>query len=191
MANEPPDEPASSTGTTTASPGPPVGTSYVSNNPTPVPDGVSGQAWRFDSDRDGVGFGGLDPTEPWTVSSWVRTTGRTSDQVLLSSKAGALKLQQWGTGKVGFTRYGAADHSFDYTLPLNQWVQLTWVTEPGRTTLYASGERVGTVDASIPLPLRSIGTEKAGLRGDLDEVTTWDEALSPEQVRADYAHDDR
>ncbi|MFI6056890.1 hypothetical protein [Streptomyces sp. NPDC051286] len=62
---------------------------------------------------------------------------------------------------------------------------------PGRTTLYAHGERVGTVDASIPLPLRSIGTEKAGLRGDLDEVTTWDEALSPEQVRSDYAHYDR
>lgn len=167
------------------------GTSYIINNPTPVPDGVSGQAWLFDSDRDGVGFGGLDLAEPWTVSGWVRTTGRTSDQVLLSSKAGALKLQQWGTGKVGFTRYGVADHSFDYTLPLNQWVQLTWVTEPGRTTLYANGERVGTVDASIALPLRSIGTEKAGLRGALDEITTWDEALSPEQVRADHAHHDR
>ncbi|WP_326608440.1 glycoside hydrolase family 20 zincin-like fold domain-containing protein [Streptomyces sp. NBC_01800] len=61
----------------------------------------------------------------------------------------------------------------------------------GRTTLYANGARVGTVDASIALPLRSIGTEKAGLRGALDEITTWDEALSPEQVRADYAHHDR
>ncbi|WP_405688451.1 LamG domain-containing protein [Streptomyces sp. NBC_00057] len=169
MANEPPDEPASNASATAAAPGPPV---------VPGPT-----RW--------TGLGGLDPAEPWTVSGWVRTTGRTSDQVLLGSKVGALKLQQWGTGKVGFTLYGAADHSFDYTLPLNQWVQLTWVTEPGRTTLYANGERVGTVDASIPLPLRSIGTEKAGLRGDLDEVTTWDEALSPEQVQADYAHDDR
>lgn len=116
---------------------------------------------------------------------------RTGDIVLLGSKAGALELQLWGTGKVGFTHYGAADHSFDHTLPLNQWGHLTWVTEPGRTTLDANGEHVGTVGASIPLPLRSIGTEKAGPRGDLDEVATWDEALSPEQVRADYAHYDR
>ncbi|MFF0742714.1 family 20 glycosylhydrolase [Streptomyces sp. NPDC004111] len=163
------------------------GSSYIINNPVPVSDGVRGQAWRFDSDRDGVGFGGLDVAEPWTVSTWVRSTGRTADQVLLSSKAGALKLQQRGTGRVGFTRYGGADHSFGYTLPLGEWVQLTWVTTPGRTTLYADGERVGSVAASIPLPLRSIGTPQAGLRGDLDELLTWDAALSPAQVRARFA----
>ncbi|MFI5802935.1 family 20 glycosylhydrolase [Streptomyces sp. NPDC051561] len=162
------------------------GTSYIINNPTPVADGIRGRAWRFDSDRDGVGFGGVDVAEPWTVSAWVRSTGRTADQVLLSSAAGALKLQQWGTGRVGFTRYGVADHSFDYTLPLDAWVQLTWVTTPGSTTLYADGERVGTVAASMPLPLRSIGAPKAGLRGDLDEVLTWDAALTPSQVRDRY-----
>ncbi|MFD4482764.1 family 20 glycosylhydrolase [Streptomyces sp. NPDC058471] len=157
------------------------GTSYIINNPTPV-DGERGRAWRFDSDRDGVGFGGLDVAEPWTVSVRVRPTARTGDQVLLSSKAGALKLMQHGTGKVGFTRYGAADFSFAHTLPLDRWTRLTWVTTPGHTTLYADGRRVGSVAASIPLPLRSIGTEKASLRGDLDELTTWDEALSPEKV---------
>ncbi|MEU4995166.1 family 20 glycosylhydrolase [Streptomyces sp. NPDC021622] len=157
------------------------GTSYIINNPTPVP-GVRGQAWRFDSDRDGVGFGGLDVAEPWTVSVQVRPSARTADQVLLSSRAGALKLMQHGTGNVGFTRYGSADHSFDYTLPLDRWTRLTWVTTPGQTTLYADGERVGSVAASIPLPLRSIGTETASLRGDLDELTTWDEALTPEAV---------
>ncbi|MEJ8656765.1 family 20 glycosylhydrolase [Streptomyces sp. MS1.AVA.4] len=160
------------------------GTSYIINNPTPVTgDGATGGAWRFDHDRDGVGLGGLDTAEPWTVSVRVRPTARTADQVLLSSKAGALKLMQYGTGRVGLTRYGTADHSFPYTLPLDRWTLLTWVAEPGRTTLYADGERVGTVEASVPLPLRSIGTEKASLRGDLDELRTWDEALSPGQVR--------
>ncbi|MET7517041.1 family 20 glycosylhydrolase [Streptomyces sp. NPDC005480] len=158
------------------------GTSYIINNPAPVADGVRGQAWRFDSDRDGVGFGGMDVAEPWTVSVQVRPTARTADQVLLSSKAGALKLMQYGTGKVGFTKYGSADHSFDYTLPLNQWTRLTWVATPGHTTLYADGKRIGTVDASIPLPLRSIGTEKVSLRGDLDELTTWDEPLTADRV---------
>ncbi|MEU6661431.1 family 20 glycosylhydrolase [Streptomyces sp. NPDC046821] len=157
------------------------GTSYIINNPTPV-DGVKGQAWRFDSDRDGVGFGGMDVAEPWTVSVSVRPSSRTADQVLLSSKAGALKLMQYGTGKVGFTKYGVKDYSFDYTLPLNEWTRLTWVATPGHTTLYANGARVGTVDASIPLPLRSIGTEKVSLRGDIDELVTWDEALTDGQV---------
>ncbi|WP_223180185.1 family 20 glycosylhydrolase [Streptomyces griseicoloratus] len=163
------------------------GTSYIINNPELVDDGVRGQAFRFDHDRDGVGFGGLDVAEPWTVSTWVRLTERTGDQVLLSSESGALKLQQYGTGKVGFTRYGDADHSFDYTLPLARWVQLTWVAEPGRTTLYADGTRVGTIDASVPLPMRSIGTPKVSLRGDLDEVVTWDEALTAGQVRGRFA----
>ncbi|MDQ1011231.1 hexosaminidase [Streptomyces sp. V4I23] len=166
------------------------GTSYIINNPSPVTGGgAEGGAWRFDHDRDGVGFGGLDAAEPWTVSVRVRPTARTADQVLLSSKAGALKLMQYGTGRVGITRYGSADHSFPYTLPLDRWTRLTWVTEPGRTTLYADGERVGAVEASVPLPLRSIGTEKVGLRGDLDELLTWDEALSPEQVRDLFRRD--
>lgn len=163
------------------------GTTYIINNPALVDGGVRGEAFRFDHDRDGVGFGGLDVAEPWTASAWVKLTSRTSDQVLLSSHAGALKLQQYGTGKAGLTRYGEADHSFDYTVPLNRWVQLTWVAEPGHTTLYADGEQVGTVDASVPLPMRSIGTPKASLRGDLDELLTWDEALTPEQVRHRYA----
>lgn len=168
------------------------GTSYIINNPSPVTgEGSVGGAWRFDHDRDGVGFGGLDVSEPWTVSVRVRPTARTADQVLLSSKAGALKLMQHGTGRVGITRYGSADHSFAYTLPLDRWTTLTWVAEPGRTTLYADGERVGTVEASIPLPMRSIGTEKASLRGDLDELLTWDEALKPAQAQAFLGKDAR
>ncbi|MDQ8708348.1 LamG-like jellyroll fold domain-containing protein [Streptomyces sp. LHD-70] len=161
------------------------GTTYIINNPALVGGGVRGEAFRFDHDRDGVGFGGLDVAEPWTDSVWVRPTATEGEQVLLSSESGALKLRQSGTGKVGLSRTtgsGAADHSFDYTLPLDRWVHLTWVAEPGRTTLYADGERVGSVDASVPLPMRSVGAPKVSLRGDLDELTTWDEALSPGQV---------
>ncbi|MDI3417812.1 family 20 glycosylhydrolase [Streptomyces luteolus] len=161
------------------------GTTYIINNPALVGGGVRGEAFRFDHDRDGVGFGGLDVTEPWTASVWVRPTSTEGEQVLLSSESGALKLRQSGTGEVGLSRAtgsGTADHSFDYTLPFDRWVHLTWVAEPGRTTLYVDGERVGSVDASVPLPMRSVGAPKVSLRGDLDELTTWDEALSPGQV---------
>ncbi|WP_084469623.1 alpha-L-fucosidase [Jiangella gansuensis] len=163
------------------------GTSYIINNPAVVPDGVTGEAFRFDHRRDGVGFGGVDVAEPWTVSTWVNLSADTPEQVLLASKDGALKLRQAGTGKVGFTEFGVADHSFEFTLPSARWVQLTWVATPGETTLYADGQRVGTVAASIPLPLRSIGTPSASLVGDLDELVTWDEALSAEQVAGHFA----
>lgn len=158
------------------------GSTYIINNPTLVDGGVKGEAFRFDHNRDGVGFGGVDVAEPWTVSTWVKLSSDAGEQVLLTSKAGALKLRQTGTGKVGFTEYGVADHSFEFTLPAGRWVQLTWVATEGETTLYADGARVGRIAASIPLPLRSVGTPSASLRGDLDELTTWDEALDGDQV---------
>lgn len=89
---------------------------------------------------------------------------------------------QHGTGQVGFTRYGEADFSFPYTLPLDRWTRLTWVATQERTVLYADGVRVGAVPASIPLPMRSIGNERASLRGDLDDLATWDVALGEPAV---------
>lgn len=163
------------------------GTSYIINNPTPV-DGVRGTAWRFDSGRDGVGFGGQDLVPPWTASLWVRRSAATADGPLWSSKAGALKLDQWGTcGKVGFTRYGVADHSFDYVPPIGEWVHLTFVASPTTTSLYVNGQPAGSVAATIPLPLRSIGDVNRAPRADLDELVTYDEALTPDQVAAAYA----
>ncbi|TDE00247.1 alpha-L-fucosidase [Jiangella asiatica] len=167
------------------------GTSYIINNPTVVPSDVAGDAFRFDHRRDGVGFGGVDVAEPWTVSTWVNLSADSTDQVLLASKDGALKLRQAGTGRVGFTRYGVADYSFEFTLPAGRWVQLTWVATPGETTLYADGQHVGTVAASIPLPLRSIGTPSASFFGDLDDLVTWDEALSAEQVAGHFGRYER
>lgn len=163
------------------------GTSYIINNPTPV-DGVRGTAWRFDNGRDGIGFGGLDVAPPWTAALWVRRNAVTTDGPLWTSKAGALKLDQYGTcGEVGFTRNGVADHSFGYRAPVGEWVHLTFVARPDRTTLYVNGVAAGTVDTAIPLPLRSIGDVRRAPMADLDELVTYDEALSASQVASRYA----
>lgn len=162
------------------------GSSYIIWNPAVV-DGLKGEAFRFDHSRDGVGFGGLDVAEPWTASTWVKLSSGSGEQVLLTSKYGALKLRQYQTGRIGFTEYGVADYSFDATLPVGEWVHLTWVATEGETTLYVDGDKVDRIAASVPLPLRSIGTESTSLRGDLDELATWDEALTAEQVAAEYA----
>lgn len=163
------------------------GTSYIVNNPELIPDGVDGDAWRFDHDRDGVGFGGLDVAPPWTVSAWVRRSGSTGDAPLLSSKHTAIKLEQYRTcARVGFTEKGVADHSFDYSTPVDEWVHLTLVAQPGNTALYVNGELTDTVDAVVDLPMRSVGDVGSSIRGDLDELKVYDEALPGEDVRAAY-----
>jgi hexosaminidase len=162
------------------------GTSYIINNPTPV-EGVRGQAWRFDHDRDGVGLGGLDVAPPWTFSAWVRRSGSTGNATLLSSRSSALKLEQRATcGKVGLSARGGVDHSFDYVTPVDEWVHLTMVATPGKTDLYVNGTAAGTVPAAVDLPLRSFGDVGSSIRGDLDEAVTYDQALSAPEVRAAY-----
>lgn len=162
------------------------GSSYIIWNPESVP-GVAGQAWHFDDDRDGVGFGGVDLAAPWTFSGWVRRTGSTGNQTLLSSKSAALKLEQTGTcGNVGYTAKGVADYSFDYVAPADEWVHLTMVARPAGIDLYVNGAHVGNAPGSVGLPLRSIGDVGSSLRGDLDEVQVYDEALDAAEVQAAY-----
>ncbi|WP_206070876.1 alpha-L-fucosidase [Knoellia koreensis] len=160
------------------------GSTYIINNPEPVKDGVVGGSFRFDNGGDGVGFGGVDVAEPWSVSTWVKLSDTSGEQVLLSSKDGALKLRQAGTGKVGFSKTGVGDFSFDVTLPGDRWVNVMWTARKGETTLYVDGQRVGRVAASIALPLRSIGVKGTTLKGNLDELTTWDEQLGEAAVKS-------
>lgn len=53
----------------------------------------------------------------------------------------AFKAVQARTGKVGFSREGY-DFSFDYELPANEWVELTFQGGEGSVSLYVNGELV-------------------------------------------------
>lgn len=53
------------------------------------------------------------------------------------------------SGKVGFAREGKT-YTFDYMLPVQQWVTLKIVGEIGMTTLYVDGEKVGTLGSREP-----------------------------------------
>jgi hypothetical protein len=162
------------------------GSTYIIHNPTIV-SGKKGQAFHFVNPGDGVEFGGADVAAPWTYSTWVKRNADHPDATLLASRAGAIKLEQFQTAaRVGFTKFGVADYSFAYTVPLGAWVNLTFVATPTATTLYVNGAQQGTVNASIALPMRSIGRAGQGLVGDLDEMSTYDEALTAPQVQTLY-----
>lgn len=84
----------------------------------------------------------------------------------------AFKAVQTGTGQVGFSREGR-DYSFDYTLPVGEWVSLEIRGEKDRTSLYVNGRLADTVGNGEPFgeygdflfPLERIGSETSGFCG--------------------------
>ena len=52
-----------------------------------------------------------------------RTSASNDEQILFESDYGSIKAVQKGTGKVGFSRENH-DYSFNYILPVNEWVEL-------------------------------------------------------------------
>lgn len=52
-----------------------------------------------------------------------RTTDSSEEQILFESPYGSIKAVQKETGQVGFSRE-SHDYSFNYTLPVNEWVEL-------------------------------------------------------------------
>ena len=158
------------------------GTSYIIQNPTVEP-GVVGGSFDFQNNGDGVGFGGQDLGPPWTLSFWVKKTGTVSDGVVLNSPAGAIKLEQFSTSsRVGFTKYGVADYSFNYTAPQGAWTYITLTAEDSMTSLYVNGVFHSQVSNTIDLPRMSIGRVGALMRGQLDEMMVFGEALSASEI---------
>ncbi|MEX1346143.1 MAG: LamG-like jellyroll fold domain-containing protein, partial [Desulfobacterales bacterium] len=99
-----------------------------------------------------------DVSVPWTASMWVKRTGSASSAVLLNSSAVSLRLQQWNnTGRVGVTRYGVGDYTFNYSTPLDTWVHLTFVGTDSGTTLYVNGNYQDTMGQVISCPMSKIG----------------------------------
>lgn len=118
---------------------------------------------------------------PYAASFWVKRTSDSKDeQILFSSATGAFKAVQKGTGKVGLSR-DTWDYSFDYELPVNQWVQLTVVTTADRkVNLFVDGVDKGTITRSkfpeshkfstFIFPIEYIGAKANAFKGDVGGV---------------------
>ena len=146
-------------------------------------------SWAFDDNRHGAGVGGVDIPAPWTLSVWVIRKANRAGAVLMSSRSPAgdyrhIRLQRTGT-RVGIDDYDGSGCSFNYSTPLRQWTHLAFVAGSGTVTLYANGEPQDSTCPSMPLPMGAISRHgNLSLRGSLDELKIWDEALSREQVAA-------
>lgn len=127
----------------------------------------------LDSDLETAGLGN-------DLRVKVKRTDATSDkdQILFESPYGSIKAVQAKTGKVGITRENH-DYSFNYTLPMNEWVELEFKNEGmGKVSLYVNGELKETLGkdgstqlkATCMLPVQRIGSKTNAFTGYVDDV---------------------
>jgi hypothetical protein len=107
---------------------------------------------------------------------------------LLTDVSTGLKLEQaGGLRRVGFTQFGVADYSFNYTMPTNTWTHLAFVGRAGGTVLYTNGVVVETNAITINLPLGVMGALGGGagdqLKAVVDETTIFNRALTPAEIQ--------
>ena len=109
-----------------------------------------------------------------------RTSASADPQVLFESDYGSIMAVQEGTGKVGFTRENRA-YSFNYTLPVNEWVELEIKNKFEQASLYVNGTLVDTLGdgetvegkplkATLMLPVQRIGSTTHAFEGYVDDV---------------------
>lgn len=155
-------------------------------------DGFTGQALRFDGDRSRMIIDRDDIEGPWTVTAWVyRQDSANISAIMMDSPAASLRLEQDNGGdKVGFTRYGTADYTFNYKVPLQKWTHLAWVNDGNSMKLYANGLLADTKQqVTIPLPMRTLGAEYRSMKGMLDDVRIYKRALTESELAATVSAD--
>jgi subtilisin-like proprotein convertase family protein len=152
--------------------------------------GKLGRAFSFNGLDGLITNSGASIPIPWTASMWVnRQPSLDPAALLMGDDVSGLKLEQWPNSQlVGFTAFGIADYYFNYTAPVGTWVHLVFVGTPTGTRLYVNGVLTDINPATIPLGTRDMGRRPAQdrLNGLLDEVSIFNRALSPVEIKALY-----
>ncbi len=142
---------------------------------------------EFNGDSDYVALNGQDFTPPWTMQVTVNKSETDNYQHLLTGVDGnsGIRIEQWWGNKVGYTQSGVADYTFNYSLPIGQWVHLAMVNNGTSTTLYVDGVSKGTINSSINMPLKwmSKNTDDASMKAKIDELSIWNTALTQDIIQ--------
>lgn len=127
-----------------------------------------------------------------------RTSDSTEPQVLFESEYGTIMAVQEGTGKVGFTREKHV-FSFNYELPVNEWVELEFKNELNKTHLYVNGKLVDTLGdgdkaaegkalkATTMFPVNKIGSATNAFQGYVDDVRLAKDGTFASTMELDHA----
>ncbi|MCY4162793.1 MAG: family 20 glycosylhydrolase [bacterium] len=129
----------------------------------------------------------------WTAAMWIKRNADYPESVLFSNKSAAdwrVKLEQWqNTRRIGFSKRGVGDFSFNYSAPRSTWVHIALVGTATNTTLYVNGARHSSINQSFDLPQHTIGADSKGenpVHAEIDELRIYPSSLSNNQIRDLY-----
>jgi len=161
----------------------------------------TGSAVWFDGVDDKVEIPSLNlHGDRFTASAWIRRSGDQEDYAgLIFSRAGAT-IAGLHFGKNQGLRYHWNNWNWDWksglTVPDDQWVFVAWVVEPDRATIYLgqngalqqavhlASHGIEEFDSTLTLGQDQAGSQVRYFRGWMDDVRTWNGALSEAQLQA-------
>ena len=125
-----------------------------------------------------------------------RESSSEEEQILFESSYGSIKAVQKGTGKVGLSRENH-DYSFNYELPVNQWVELEFKNRKEVIDLYVNGQLVDTLGddeqvngrplkATMMIPMERIGSKEHAFKGYVDDIRLGSEKSFASTMELDY-----
>lgn len=136
---------------------------------------------------------------PNSVSFWIKKDANApeGEQVIFESKS----LSQFDdyaikavdkNGKVGFTRE-RQDFSFNYELPENEWVHLTFASKNEKAMLYVNDELVDTIGSrpavgTMLIPLEKIGSATNSFKGLIDDIVVGNGILPEDETIIDSSN---
>ncbi len=128
---------------------------------------------------------------PYTVFVKVNLSEIDENTTIFKGNDGVVYADIDGSGKIGFKR-GAYRFSFDYELPENEWVTLTFVGDAKNTTLYVNGVNKGTaktMDPTIAGKTQQSGTSVMTFekildqaKGSMDNLEIYNYAMSESEI---------
>ena len=127
------------------------------------------------------------------------TKGNLNNAVLFSSPNSLVKLKQFKTNKLGFSRDGY-DYSFNYVVPEEVWTKIAISGDNKGTSLYVNGvfverlegtmqtfkntkDKMATVQ-TVFFPLKYIGDPVNSFAGSLASVAVYNQVLTAEVIRS-------
>lgn len=150
---------------------------------------------NFDGYQDHVLLNGTDFPPPWTAEILVRKNEIGAYSHLLTGTDGTsgFRLEQYiNNNRIGITKAGIADWSFNYQLPLGEWVHLAFTCDGATMRLFVNGQSTGgTINGNINMPMGMIGLNTTGagaLNAKIDELRIWN-AVLPTASIASYMHE--
>ncbi|MFV0381619.1 MAG: discoidin domain-containing protein [Breznakia sp.] len=132
-----------------------------------------------------------------TIDFWINkdASDSTDEQILFESEIGSIKAVQKESGKFGFSR-DFRDHSFNYTLPDNEWTHITLRSYFEKTELFVNGEKIdelsstatGSIHASLLTPLQRIGSKTNAFKGKIDDLVIFNELVSRDKDKIPHSN---